>query len=103
VNSYRDPRRPTDGGAELPGDRRGARHRRSRPESDRLDRQIALARRHRDWIAAGWGGRVPSADELTGLAEMYVEDERFAANYGGVEGAGYVRDALTQLAITELG
>jgi DNA-binding transcriptional MerR regulator len=62
----------------------------------------ALARRHRDWIAAGWGGRVPSAEQLTGLAEMYVADERFAANYGGVEGAAYVRDALTHLAITEL-
>jgi hypothetical protein len=47
--------------------------------------------------------KVPSADELTGLAEMYVADERFAANHGGAEGAGYVRDALTQLAITELG
>ena len=62
----------------------------------------ALARRHRDWIAAGWGGRTPSADQLTGLAEMYVADERFAANYGGAEGAAYVRDALTHLAIAEL-
>jgi protein subunit release factor A len=25
---------------------------------------------------------------------MYVADERFAANYGGVEGAIFVRDAL---------
>jgi MerR family transcriptional regulator, thiopeptide resistance regulator len=26
--------------------------------------------------------------------EMYVADPRFAANYGGAEGAAFVRDAL---------
>ena len=62
----------------------------------------ANARRHRAWITRGWQGREPSAEELTGLAEMYVADERFAANYGGVEGAAYVRDALSHLAISEL-
>ncbi len=62
----------------------------------------ALARRHHAWIAAGWGNRAPDADQLAGLAEMYVADERFAANYGGVQGATYVRDALTHFAITEL-
>jgi DNA-binding transcriptional MerR regulator len=62
----------------------------------------ALAARHRAWIARGWGGRQPSADELSGLADMYVADERFAANYGGVEGAGYVRDALIDYALAEL-
>jgi hypothetical protein len=39
---------------------------------------------------------------LAGLADMYVADERFAANYGGTEGATYVRDALTHFALTEL-
>jgi MerR family transcriptional regulator, thiopeptide resistance regulator len=29
---------------------------------------------------------------------MYVADERFAANYGGVEGATFVRDAMTAFA-----
>ena len=62
----------------------------------------ALARRHAAWIARGWGGRTPSADELVGLADMYVADERFAANYGGVDGATYVRDALTAYAVREL-
>ncbi len=62
----------------------------------------ALARRHHAWIAAGWGNKPPSADQLAGLADMYVADERFAANYGGPEGATYVRDALTHFAITEL-
>ena len=31
---------------------------------------------------------------VMGLAEMYVADERFAANYVGFEGASFVRDAL---------
>jgi hypothetical protein len=29
---------------------------------------------------------------------MYVSDERFAANYGGVEGATFVRDAMATFA-----
>jgi hypothetical protein len=62
----------------------------------------ALAARHRAWIAQAWGGRQPSADELCGLADMYVADERFAANSGGVAGAGYVRDALLDYALAEL-
>ena len=58
-----------------------------------------LARRHIDWLrsvpgtpAAEPGGDVKAY--LRGLAEMYVADERFAANYGGVERASFVRDAL---------
>jgi hypothetical protein len=31
---------------------------------------------------------------VVGLAEMYVADSRFAANYGGKAGAGFVRDTL---------
>jgi DNA-binding transcriptional MerR regulator len=62
----------------------------------------ALARRHHAWIAAAWAGGGPNADQLAGLAEMYVADPRFAANYGGTQGASYVRDALTHFAITEL-
>lgn len=66
------------------------------------ERAQALARRHHAWIAAGWGGKPPSADQIVGLADMYVADERFAANYGGAQGAAYVRDALTHFAISEL-
>ena len=62
----------------------------------------ALARRHHAWITAGWGNTPPNADQLAGLADMYVADERFAANYGGLTGATYVRDALTHFAISEL-
>lgn len=56
----------------------------------------ALADRHVAWIQQGWGGRRPSPEAITGLAQMYVDDERFAANYGGREGASYVRDALAE-------
>jgi MerR family transcriptional regulator, thiopeptide resistance regulator len=63
----------------------------------------ANARRHRAWIQAGWQGRAVSPEALVGLAEMYVADQRFAANYGGAEGAGYVRDALTHLALEQAG
>lgn len=58
-----------------------------------------LARRHVDWLASIPG--TPAADPggdlhgyVLGLAEMYVADQRFAANYGGVDGATFVRDAL---------
>lgn len=57
-----------------------------------------IAARHAAWIRVGWQGRPVSADALRGLAEMYVADERFAANYGGVEGAEYVRDGLVAFA-----
>ncbi len=54
----------------------------------------AIAARHAAWIAVGWQGKQPSPEALEGLADMYVADERFAANYGGVEGAEYVREGL---------
>jgi len=54
----------------------------------------AIAVRHRDWIATGWQGRRPTDEQLAGLGDMYVADERFGQNYGGQEGAAYVRDAL---------
>jgi MerR family transcriptional regulator, thiopeptide resistance regulator len=58
-----------------------------------------LARRHVEWLSSIPG--TPAAEQggdlkgyVTGLAEMYVADSRFAANYGGEAGAGFVRDAL---------
>ena len=65
------------------------------PDSPQAQR---IAARHAAWIAVSWQGRAPSPDALRGLAAMYVADERFAANYGGVEGAAYVRDALVAYA-----
>ena len=58
----------------------------------------ALAQRHAEWLGEipGTPGypHGPTLDYLTGLGEMYVADERFAANYGGQAGAEFVRDAL---------
>jgi DNA-binding transcriptional MerR regulator len=58
-----------------------------------------LARRHVAWLESIPG--TPAAENggdtkgyVMGLADMYVADSRFAANYGGGEGAGFVRDAL---------
>lgn len=59
-----------------------------------------LARRHVAWLAgipgtpAAAGSRSDVKGYVTGLAEMYVADPRFAANYGGEAGAAFVRDAL---------
>jgi DNA-binding transcriptional MerR regulator len=58
-----------------------------------------LARRHVAWLTSIPG--TPAAEDggdvkgyVVGLTEMYVADARFAANYGGEQGAGFVRDAL---------
>ena len=66
----------------------------------------ALARRQYDWLAGvpgtpGYPGG-PTKDYFVGLAELYVADERFAANYGGPAGAQFVRDAMTLFAENEL-
>jgi DNA-binding transcriptional MerR regulator len=62
-----------------------------------------LARRHVDWLksipgtpAATTGGDIKGY--VLGLADMYVDDQRFAANYGGTEGASFVRAALRSFA-----
>ncbi|PUB29712.1 DNA-binding transcriptional MerR regulator [Promicromonospora sp. AC04] len=63
------------------------------------DEAQAIAARHAEWLVAVPGtpgheqGR-PDRGYLLGLADMYVADERFAANYGGTEGATFVRDVL---------
>ena len=58
-----------------------------------------LAAGHVAWLAGvpgvpGQGKGADFARYVRGLAEMYVADERFAVNYGGVTGAKFVRDAL---------
>lgn len=69
------------------------------------DSEVAqdLAARHVAWLRGIPG--TPAADPdgdlaayVTGLGEMYVTDPRFAANYGGEEGAAFVRDALRSYA-----
>lgn len=60
------------------------------------DEVQALARHQYDWIAAGWQGRGPTAEQFAGLGEMYVADPRFGANYDayGAGTAAFVRDAM---------
>ncbi|GHD10939.1 MerR family transcriptional regulator [Zhihengliuella salsuginis] len=59
-----------------------------------------LAARHVAWLSGvpGTPGAVgePDTGYLLGLADMYVADPRFAANYGGTGGAEFVRAALTE-------
>lgn len=73
----------------------------------------AIAKRHVEWLtgipgtptaaATGASGGTSGAtsgstshvkEYVTGLGDMYVADPRFARNYGGAEGAAFVRDAL---------
>ncbi|BDI23123.1 MerR family transcriptional regulator [Herbiconiux sp. L3-i23] len=66
------------------------------PDSDEAQQ---LAERQVEWLSAIPG--TPRAadgsldeDYLRGLGDMYAADDRFAANYGGTEGARFVRDTL---------
>jgi DNA-binding transcriptional MerR regulator len=69
----------------------------------------AVAKRHVEWLteipgtpaygaAVEEGGWARIKAYVTGLGEMYVSDPRFAANYGGQDGAAFVRDALAAYA-----
>ncbi len=58
-----------------------------------------LVVRHAAWITRAWGGVVPTREQLVGLADMYVADPRFAANYGGEAGATFVRNAIVRWAV----
>ena len=75
------------------------------------DEAQALAARHVAWLRSVPG--TPAADPggdvrgyVLGLADMYVADPRFGANYataaGGTEGAEFVRDALRAYADAHL-
>lgn len=66
-------------------------------DSDEAQR---LAQRQFDWLRGipgtpGGGAAGPPKAYYLGLADMYVADERFAANYGGQAGAEFVRAAMT--------
>ena len=59
-----------------------------------------------EWLGSTPGiprtGDAPAKEYVLGLAEMYVADPRFAANYGGATGAAFVRDALAAYAANRL-
>lgn len=63
-----------------------------------------LAAQHVEWLKGVPGTPAASGDPaalkryVLGLAELYVADERFAANYGGQHGAAFVRAALEHYA-----
>ncbi|MPY97103.1 MAG: MerR family transcriptional regulator [Actinophytocola sp.] len=60
----------------------------------------AIVQRQYDWIAVGWQGKRPTADEFVGLGQMYVDDPRFRANYDrhGEGTAAFIRDAMVAYA-----
>ncbi|MNI98699.1 HTH-type transcriptional activator TipA [compost metagenome] len=55
---------------------------------------LRAARLHREWITSHWGSYSPQAH--AGVAQMYVDDERFTAYYDKHrEGASrFLRDAV---------
>jgi DNA-binding transcriptional MerR regulator len=69
-------------------------------DSPKSDRVQAIVARHVDWLnlSADITGGAITAKRLTYYGDMYVGDPRFARNYGGLDGAEYVRDAFAYYA-----
>ena len=71
-------------------------------------RAQALAARHVEWLRqipgtpVADGDRERSAELVRGLGRMYVEDPRYAATYGGTDGAMFVRDSLHEYALLSM-
>jgi MerR family transcriptional regulator, thiopeptide resistance regulator len=71
------------------------------------DAAQSLAQRQFDNLAGipgtpGYSTGGPTKEYFIGLGEMYVEDARFAKNYGGADNAAFVRDAMRVYAEREL-
>jgi DNA-binding transcriptional MerR regulator len=64
----------------------------------------SIVARHVDWLnlAASITGGDITAERLRGYGDMYVGDPRFAKNYGGQDGAEFVRDAFDYYAAHSL-
>ena len=78
---------------QIAADYQAARDAGETPQSERVQSIVA---RHVDWLnlsASVTGGEI-TAQRLRNYGDMYVGDPRFAANYGGLEGAEFVRDAF---------
>lgn len=76
---------------QLMDDWRAAAHRGEDPAGEVAQ---SLAQRQLDWLRSVPGTPQPEKEYFTGLGDMYVADERFAANYGGLDGATFVRDSM---------
>lgn len=61
------------------------------PESEIFQ---SLVSEHYQWVTEQWGGRAPNREAYLGLANLYISDVRFAANYGGPQPTVAVRDAM---------
>lgn len=66
------------------------------------DEAQSLAERHVAWLRSVPGTPTVDPTQVTGyvrgLGDMYVADPRFGANYGGPEGAKFVRETLHEWA-----
>lgn len=68
----------------------------------------SLAARHVEWLSqipgtpTAEGDRQRSIEMVEGVAEMYVDDPRFAGMYDDADGAMFVRDALQAYARTRM-
>lgn len=84
----------------------GAAYQNARDSKKSVDSEAvqSIVARHVEWLnqtAEVTGGPI-TAQRLRGYGEMYVGDTRFATNYGGHDGAEFVRDALGHYAVTSL-
>ena len=64
----------------------------------------AIVARHIDWLnlSSEFTGGAITAERLRGYGDMYVGDPRFARNYGGQDGAEFVRAAFEHYAAHSL-
>lgn len=64
----------------------------------------SIAQRHYDWLVTAYQGTRPGREWITNLAQMWVDDPRFAENYQDAAGpyADYVRDAMVAYADANL-
>lgn len=62
----------------------------------------ALIADHYDWVTDQWGGKKPEHNAYLGLAQLYVEDDRFAKTYGGHANAETIRVAIHSWAADNL-
>lgn len=63
----------------------------TKPEAPEFQQLITA---HHAWVQDQWGSQPLTNDAYLGLAEMYVNDHRFAQVYGGTANATIIKDAI---------